>query len=48
MAPSLEYSTVAITKGATDENRNQTTENGFGRIELSAAAIVFPQPAYYL
>ena len=44
MAPSVEYSKVAITKGATDENRHQTTQDGFGRIELLAATIVFPQP----
>ena len=40
MAPSVECSTVAITKGATGENRHQTTEYGFGRIELPAATMI--------
>jgi hypothetical protein len=36
MAPLVEYSTVAITKEATDENSHQTTEDGLDRIELLA------------
>jgi len=43
VAPSVEYSTAAITKGATDENSHEATEDGLGRIELLAATIVFPQ-----
>jgi len=45
VAPSVECSTVAIMKGATDESRHQTTEDGLSRIELLVATIVFPQPA---
>ena len=39
------YSTEAITKGATDENRYEAREDDLGPIELLAATIVFPKSA---
>jgi len=45
VAPSVGYSTEAITKGATDENRYEAREDDLGPIELLAATIVFPKSA---
>jgi len=37
VAPSAEYSTVAIAEGVTDENRHEATEDSLGWVESLAA-----------